>query len=98
MCPTKPKYIPPEKVDKSKSWSSTTFDYNAPRWRNLRNAYRNENPICEECKRQGITTPMAIVDHIIPISKDGSAWDWKNLQSLCTPCHNSKSRKEQTKH
>jgi len=95
MCPTKPSYHKVERVTNKKSWSSTDFNYNSSRWINIRNAYRNEKPLCEECKKKGIITPMNVVDHVTPISQGGSAWYWSNLQSLCTAHHNSKSRKEQ---
>ena len=40
--------------------------------------------------------PATLVDHIIPHKGDQALfWDWRNWQSLCTPCHNRvKQRKE----
>lgn len=68
--------------------------YSTARWKRLRNRFRKANPLCEACKAKGITQAMDIVDHITPILDGGAPYDWSNLQSLCTPCHNSKSNKE----
>ena len=36
-----------------------------------------------------------MVDHIIPHKGDEALfWDEDNLQSLCTPCHNQKTARE----
>ena len=69
--------------------------YNTAAWRRLRAAYRDQHPVCEECKRQGKTTPMFAVDHIKPHGGNvGLFWDWDNLQSLCRKCHNAKTQRE----
>lgn len=41
-----------------------------------------------------MVTPVQVTDHIVPINEGGAMYDWDNLQSLCTQCHNSKSGKE----
>jgi 5-methylcytosine-specific restriction protein A len=65
-------------------------------WRNLRNTYIREYPLCAECERQNKTTLGTVVDHIIPIRIGGDKLSLDNLQTLCTSCHNSKSAKEKT--
>ena len=68
--------------------------YNSKRWRALRNYFIQKFPLCNICKRKGITKGAQCVDHIKPISMGGSMVDQKNLQSLCNSCHAIKSGKE----
>ncbi len=64
--------------------------YSTSRWQKLREFKKHRSPLCEECLRHGIVTPMTLVDHIIPIAEGGSPFDVENLQSLCAACHNKK--------
>lgn len=48
---------------------------------------------CQECKRQGRLTAAREVDHIEP-REDGGGDDPANLQSLCKPCHATKTSRE----
>lgn len=49
---------------------------------------------CALCRVQFGKTTMATVDHIIPISKEGT--DYRhNIQLLCGPCNSGKSNREQ---
>jgi 5-methylcytosine-specific restriction endonuclease McrA len=68
--------------------------YHTTAWRTLRRKYITANPLCEECKRRGRITPGQVIDHITPIKQDGDPLNWNNLQTLCNPCHASKSGKE----
>lgn len=67
--------------------------YNSPVWRNTSKAYRDENPLCENCFDKGRLTDAALVDHIIPLPV-GDQFSRRNLMSLCHACHNQKSGKE----
>lgn len=55
--------------------------------------------LCQECKRQGRLTPLAVkpydhaVDHIQAKAFGGSDHP-SNLESLCSACHDAKSKKE----
>lgn len=49
--------------------------------------------ICCECKRKGTIRPADKVDHITPLSKGGTD-DEDNLESLCNPCHDTKTARE----
>jgi 5-methylcytosine-specific restriction protein A len=52
--------------------------------------------LCEECTRQGRTTPGTHADHILPKAKGGT--DLRdNYQLLCAPCHAAKSIHDQGK-
>ena len=70
--------------------------YHSKQWRSLRNYYIQMNPLCEACKRRDKVTAGQVVDHIKPINSGGEhlKLDLSNLQTLCHPCHNSKSGKE----
>ena len=62
-------------------------------WQKARLAWLKAHPLCEECLRQGRTTPATVVDHIIPHKGDKHLfWDSaNNWASLCTACHNAKT-------
>ena len=64
--------------------------YSTSRWQKLREYKKHRNPLCEECLRNNVITPMSLVDHIIPIEDGGAAFELSNLQSLCSACHNKK--------
>jgi 5-methylcytosine-specific restriction protein A len=52
--------------------------------------------LCEECSRQGRTTPGTHADHIVPLAKGGTG-DRSNYQLLCASCHALKSIHDQGK-
>jgi 5-methylcytosine-specific restriction endonuclease McrA len=68
--------------------------YSSQRWVNLRNQFIRHNPLCAHCELQGLNTPAYMVDHIKEIEDGGAVYDVDNLQSLCNPCHNTKTGKE----
>lgn len=65
-------------------------------WRRLRDWKLRENPLCEECARQGRTAAADEVDHIKPFygKDDPLRLDPDNLQSLCSLCHKRKTARE----
>ena len=85
----------PKKPQHMREVDNASF-YNSKRWRSLRNYYIQANPLCAQCKRDGLITSAQCVDHIRPISIYGMgvATDIKNLQSLCNSCHAKKSGRE----
>ena len=87
---TKRPWIPEKKPHEGYRHHNTKF-YQSTAWRKLRAEKLRQNPICEQCVRIGLIIPAQVVDHIVPINKDGAALDIDNLQSLCHPCHNRKS-------
>lgn len=46
--------------------------------------------LCEECTRQGRSTPGTIADHIIPLAKGGTGAR-SNYQLLCLACSDAKT-------
>ena len=68
--------------------------YDSAAWKRARIAQLREYPLCHRCLALGRTTEAAVVDHVIPIKRGGAELDSNNLQSLCKPCHNAKTRQE----
>ena len=68
--------------------------YDSRAWRRLRAWYIKQNPICVNCKGDGIAKVADVVDHITPIKDGGEPLDPVNLQSLCNMHHNQKSATE----
>lgn len=64
------------------------------KWQRLRLWHLARQPLCVHCKAKQIATVATQVDHIIPFKgrPDPNRLDPKNLQSLCVPCHNKKTR------
>ena len=72
--------------------SGATAVYNSNRWRKLRAMKRSQDPMCEQCAREGRITPAQQVDHREPIARrPDRVWDLTNLESLCIPCHSRKT-------
>ena len=55
-----------------------------------------EQPLCVQCKLEGLTVPADEVDHIIPLSMGGTH-DPNNLQPLCKTHHSQKTNREQNR-
>jgi len=51
------------------------------------------DPLCVECERHGRVTLATQRDHITPLAEGGQDDD-SNVQGLCGPCHESKSKAE----
>lgn len=93
--PSMPKKVFGPKRAIAKNWLSNPQDaklYESPRWRGMRKAYMQENPVCVKC-----TQPAKYLDHIIPISQGGSVWDKSNLQGLCASCNGRKTNAQKLK-
>lgn len=97
MMPTLPKskrrWWMPKKRQEVRQHDNSKF-YQSKQWRATRNFYMQTNPLCEQCKRKGITTAGQCVDHIKPISMGGHQTNSSNLQTLCNSCHAKKSSLE----
>lgn len=60
-------------------------------WQRARRVKLAEQPLCEECLRQGRVRAAALVDHIVPMADGGARLDPENWQSLCEECHATKT-------
>ena len=76
------------------NFKEMTSFYNSSRWRGIRSYWIKRNPLCIECSRIGRVVAATVVDHRIPIRQGGDMYSEKNLQSMCTSCHDKKSRRE----
>ena len=64
-------------------------------WSKVRARFLKEHPLCVKCFSDGLITAANIVDHIKPHKGDTNLfWDESNYQSLCKPCHDMKTAKE----
>ena len=59
----------------------------------MRLALFERNPLCAECERQGRVTLATERDHIKSLA-EGGLDDNSNVQGLCVPCHDAKSKSE----
>lgn len=67
--------------------------YNDPRYKELRAAKRQNDPLCEICLLRGRTVPADQTHHWRTFvgagaSSESLAFDYFNLASLCRACHN----------
>lgn len=63
-------------------------------WDRLRlRILKRDNGLCQVCLKAGQLTQAQHVDHITPKAEGGTD-DEGNLQSICEPCHNEKTKAE----
>jgi len=64
-------------------------------WNKFSKRYREQNPLCVMCEKEGKLVLAQCVDHIIPHKGDQKLfWDLNNLQSLCHSHHSEKTARE----
>jgi len=69
--------------------------YNSAAWRKLRLLKLDDNPLCERCEKEGLTTAAVHVHHVkARKAHPDLELDIDNLEALCSPCH---TRHEKTK-
>lgn len=77
---------------KSSAWQHL---YKRARWRRLREAHKDANPLCVYCLDAEEISEVEVVDHIKPHKGDLDLfWDPENLQSLCKACHDGRKQRE----
>jgi 5-methylcytosine-specific restriction protein A len=59
----------------------------------LRRQVLSEEPLCRVCLEQRLTAASAIADHIVPLAW-GGAPGRENMQGLCEPCSDAKTKRE----
>jgi 5-methylcytosine-specific restriction protein A len=66
-------------------------------WRRLRESIlQRDQHLCLPCKAKGRYTQADEVDHVVPEAEGGTD-DRSNLQSICKPCHDEKTKAEQAR-
>ena len=68
--------------------------YQNRRWHRRRAHQLWTQPLCEQCKARGRVEVATEVDHIRSHRGDRNAFWLGELQSLCKPCHDRKTRHE----
>ena len=77
-----------KKYDDSRKNTKETKFYNSSQWQRVRALKRKENPLCEQCEREGRITPAELVHHKKEVKEDwDSRFELENLESLCNACH-----------
>jgi len=76
--------------DKTRRDTDADRFYHSARWKKVRAMHLSRNPLCVVCGM-----PATMVDHIIEIRDGGCRLCDDNLQSMCIPCHNRKTKKGQ---
>lgn len=71
-----------------------TLSLNGVKWRRLRAAVLEREPLCRDCYRRGRLTTATDVDHH---DNDPSNNDPENLVSLCHECHSRKTQADMGK-
>lgn len=63
-------------------------------WRRLRQeVLERDHYLCQRCRRKGLVTEAAEVDHVVPLSEGGTDKP-ENLEAICSPCHVDKTQRE----
>lgn len=66
-------------------------------WDKLRKlVLQRDSYLCQPCRRTHRVTPATQVDHVTPKAKGGTD-DMENLQSICGPCHETKTASDEGK-
>jgi 5-methylcytosine-specific restriction endonuclease McrA len=69
--------------------------YNKTRWRRIREAQLQREPLCRMCAQEGRITPATVADHIEPHRGDMVAFWRGSLQSLCVGHHNAAKQRSE---
>lgn len=90
---TRPSWLPERK---GKQWSISPASglHNSKRWRKTARLHKQQNPLCVECLKEGISNPVDHTDHIVPVRDGGDPYDPDNMQSLCKSHHFEKTMQE----
>jgi 5-methylcytosine-specific restriction protein A len=68
--------------------------YDRVAWKKVRTLQLQLEPLCRKCRSVGRLTEATVVDHILDRSLGGDDYAAENLQSLCKPCHDAKTRRQ----
>lgn len=68
-------------------WQPWRRWYFTARWRRLRAAQLQAQPLCERCLRNGVITPATVCHHVVPHRGDETLFWAGPFASSCTDCH-----------
>lgn len=75
--------------------SSTQRGYGSD-WRQLRERFIHQHPLCLFCEEAGHVVAAEVVDHIVSFTdRPELRLDWGNLRSLCKDCHDRRTARDQ---
>ena len=86
-----PKWIT-EKAEKKRKRQQSF--YTSKVWRITRKQQLRRQPDCEDCLENNLSTKGTVVDHTIPIEKNGSKLDPRNHRTMCDHHHAIKRNEE----
>lgn len=73
--------------------------YGSMAWRNLRDYFITNHPLCQDCALKGRSVPAEEIHHVVPFllgKNEMEKWrlllDMNNLVSLCKECHIERHR------
>jgi len=82
--------LPKIRTSKGYNGSKDSF-YQTKQWKDFRQQYLSQYPLCKICTEQGRTNEATVLDHIQPIKQGGAIWAQYNLQGLCKSCNAKKT-------
>lgn len=62
----------------------------------LRKELFDREPLCRPCKERGLVVLATMRDHIVPLEEGGCDVE-ANVQPICEPCHDEKSKAERAR-
>lgn len=82
-------------IPRTENKENRTRSYNTKQWRDLRNLYFQQHPICEICEQEGKIVQAEDIHHkkspfefgLDEATKQYRLLDWNNLQALCKEHH-----------
>ncbi|BBL25368.1 HNH endonuclease [Comamonas terrigena] len=66
------------------------------RLQQLRQDLFDREPLCRPCSRLGLVVLATMRDHIVPLEEGGRDVE-ANVQPICEPCHDAKSKAERAR-
>lgn len=69
--------------------------YDTARWKRIRKAQLQAEPLCRMCAEQGKVTAATVCDHVKPHKGDEELFYGGPFQSLCKPHHDGAKQAEE---
>ena len=92
--PIRPKSAKSRRIKREDRPSANKRGY-GHKWRQAREQYLKQNPLCVLCLKNGKYVSAVVVDHIIPHKGDMKLfWNRNNWQALCKQCHDRKTDRQ----